>query len=144
MSFPFLSRDLFAELERLQRELLQGFEGGLNIRGARGGFPAVNVGSTPQSIEIYVYAPGLEPASIDVDLERGTLSISGERRSSLPQDGEKSVVHIGERFAGRFRRAVTLPDDIDPDSVAAQYRDGVLHVSVKRRAEALPRRIAVQ
>lgn len=144
MSFPFLSRELFADLERMQRELQQAFDGGPSIRGTRGGFPAVNLGSTPQSIEIYVYAPGLDPASIDVDLERGTLSISGERARPLPQDDGKSVVHIGERFAGRFRRAVALPDDIDPDSVTAQYRDGVLHVSVQRRAETLPRRIAVQ
>ncbi len=145
MAFSFLSRDMFGDLERLHRELQQAFEGGPSIRGAgRGGFPAVNVGSTPQSIELYAYVPGLEPSSIEVDLERGTLSISGERASALPSDGEKSVVHISERFSGRFRRAVSLPDDIDPESVSADYKNGVLHVCVKRRAEALPRRIAVQ
>jgi Molecular chaperone (small heat shock protein) len=145
MSFSFLSRDIFSDLERLHRELQQAFEGGPSIRGAgRGGFPAVNVGSTPQSIELYVYAPGLDPAAIEVNLERGTLTISGERAASVPADGDKAVIHINERFAGRFRRAVGLPDDIDPEGVSADYRDGVLHVSVKRRAEALPRRIAVQ
>lgn len=144
MAFSFLSRDMFADLERLHRELQQAFEGGPSIRGATlGGFPALNVGSTPQSIELYAYVPGLEPGSIEVDLERGTLSIAGERASSLPQD-DKSVVHINQRFAGRFRRAVSLPDDIDPDGVSADYRNGVLHVSVKRRAEAMPRRISVQ
>lgn len=144
MAFSFLSRDMFADLERLHRELQQAFEGGPSIRGATlGGFPALNVGSTPQSIELYAYVPGLEPDSIEVDLERGTLSIAGERASSLPQD-DKSVVHINQRFAGRFRRAVSLPDDIDPDGVSADYRNGVLHVSVKRRAEAMPRRISVQ
>lgn len=145
MAFSFLSRDMFSDLERLHRELQQAFEGGPSIRGAApGGFPAVNVGSTPQSIELYAYVPGLEPDSIQVDLERGTLSIAGERASSLPQNGEKSVVHINQRFAGRFRRAVSLPEDIDPDGVSADYRNGVLHVSVKRRAEAQPRRISVQ
>jgi len=145
MSFSFLSRDVFSDLERLHRELQQAFEGGPSIRGAgRGGFPAVNVGSTPQSIELYVYAPGLDPAAIEVNLERGTLTISGERAASVPAAGDKAVIHINERFAGRFRRAVGLPDDIDPEGVSADYRDGVLHVSVQRRAEALPRRIAVQ
>jgi HSP20 family protein len=145
MAFSFLSRDMFSDLERLHRELQQAFEGGPSIRGATlGGFPAVNVGSTPQSIEIYAYVPGLEPDSIEVDLERGTLSIAGERATSLPQNDAKSVVHINQRFAGRFRRAVSLPEDIDPDGVSADYRNGVLHVSVKRRAEALPRRISVQ
>ena len=53
-------------------------------------------------------------------------------------------VHIRERFSGRFRRVVSLPDDIDPGSVNANYRDGVLHVSIKRRQAAQPRRINVQ
>jgi len=145
MSFSFLSRDVFSDLDRLHRELQQAFEGGPSIRGAgRGGFPAVNIGSTPQSIELYVYAPGLDPAAIEVNLERGTLTISGERAAAVPPKGDRAVVHINERFAGRFRRAVSLPEDVDPDAVTANYRDGVLHISVARRAEAMPRRIAVQ
>lgn len=139
------SRDMFSDLERLRRELQQTFGDGPSIRGlARGGFPALNIGSTPQAIEIFAYAPGLDPASIEVNLERGTLTVAGERASALPEGDEKAVVHINERFAGRFRRAVSLPEGIDPDAVSADYRDGVLHVSVKRLAEAQPRRIAVQ
>jgi HSP20 family protein len=53
-------------------------------------------------------------------------------------------VHINERFAGRFRRVVSLTEDADPESVSAQYRDGVLHISVRRRESAQPRRITVQ
>ena len=53
-------------------------------------------------------------------------------------------MHINERFAGRFSRVVSLSDDLDPNAVSADYRDGVLHVSVKRRESAQPRRIAVQ
>ncbi|HEY4541418.1 MAG TPA: Hsp20/alpha crystallin family protein, partial [Noviherbaspirillum sp.] len=116
-----------------------------SIRGlGRGGFPALNIGNTPQSIELYAFAPGLDPQSIEVNLERGVLTISGERASEQPQD-EKVAVHINERFAGRFRRVISLPDDdINPSGVSAQYRDGVLHVSVKRRESAKPRRIAIQ
>lgn len=136
-------RDLFAELDRLQRELQQAGEFSPSIRGSgRGGFPALNVGGTPQSVEIYAFAPGVDPASIDVQLEKGVLTIAGERVRA-PRD-EKTAVHIDERFAGRFRRVVTLPDDIDPNAVAAKYRDGVLHVSIPRRAAAQPRRISIQ
>jgi HSP20 family protein len=53
-------------------------------------------------------------------------------------------VHINERFAGRFRRVVSLPEDIDPNAVTADYRDGVLHVSIKRRESTQPRRIPIQ
>lgn len=137
-------RDLFAELDRLQRELQQTAEVSPSIRGfGRGGFPALNVGGTPKSVEIYAFAPGLNPQSIDVSLERGVLSIAGERKSELPGRDEKSSVHIDERFVGRFRRVVSLPDDIDPNAVTAAYRNGVLRISVKRRESALPRRITI-
>ena len=101
-------------------------------------------GTTPGSVEVWAFAPGLEPSSIDVDLERGVLSLSGERKSLLPGDDAKTTLHQNERFTGRFRRVVSLPDDIDPNAVTANYRDGVLHVSIKRRESAQPRRIAVQ
>jgi HSP20 family protein len=53
-------------------------------------------------------------------------------------------VHIDERFDGRFRRVVTLPDDVDPNAVDAKYRDGVLRISIARKQSAQPRRITVQ
>lgn len=151
----FFPRDLFAELDRLQREVQQGLDLSPTIRGVgRGGFPALNVGGTPRSVEIYAFAPGIEPDSLDIQLDRGVLSIAGERRSALPsaesaggsaaeRDG-KSNVHIAERFHGRFRRVITLPEDADPEQVEARYSDGVLQISVARRAAAQPRRIAVQ
>ena len=138
-------RDLFAEMDRLQREVQQAFDLSPSIRGlGRGGFPAMNVGSTPGSVEVYAFAPGLDPASLDVQIEKGVLTLAGERKSDLPGRDEKATVHIDERFSGRFRRVVTLPDDIDPNAVEARYRDGVLHVSLKRVEAARPRRIDIQ
>jgi HSP20 family protein len=138
-------RDLFAELDRLQREMQQSFSLSPSIRGfGRGGYPALNAGGTPQSVEIYAFAPGLDPATIELNLDRGVLTIDGERKSSLPAGDDKTALHINERFSGRFRRVVSLPDDADPSAVTAAYRDGVLHVSVKRRESAQPRRINVQ
>lgn len=138
-------RDLFAELDRLQREIQQAAEYSPSIRGlSRGGFPALNVGTTPRSVEIYAFAPGMDPAAIEVQLEKGVLTISGERKTALPGKDEKKTVHIDERFADRFRRVVTLPDDIDANAVKAKYRDGVLHISIQRREAAQPRRITIQ
>ena len=138
-------RDAFAELERLQREMQQAFDISPSIRGlARGGYPAMNVGSTEKSVEVYAFAPGVEPDAIEVNLEKGVLTISGERKPDNGSRDEKSTVHIDERFAGRFRRVVTLPDDIDPDSIEAKFRNGVLHVSIPRRESARPRRISIQ
>ncbi|OGB25820.1 MAG: heat-shock protein Hsp20 [Burkholderiales bacterium RIFCSPLOWO2_02_FULL_57_36] len=144
MQRSMFSRDIFSEMDRLQRELQQAFEFGPTIRGiGRGGFPALNIGSTAQSVELYAFVPGLNPDSIEVNLERGVLTIAGERPDDLSSQEENAAVHINERFAGSFRRVVSLPDDVDPDGVSANYREGVLHVSVKRREAVQPRRISV-
>ena len=137
-------RDVFAEFDRLQRDLGSLFDSSTQIRGlARGGYPALNVGITPTTVEVFAFAPGLDPASIDVNLDRGVLTIDGERKSGLPASDGKTTVHTNERFAGRFRRVVSLPDDIDPAAVEASYRDGVLRISIKRREAMQPRRIDV-
>ena len=140
------ARDVFAELDRLQREVQEAFDLSPSIRGiGRGGFPAINIGGTPQSVEIYAFAPGLDPATMEVKLDRGLLSIAGERPAELPSENDdRAAVHINERFSGRFRRVVSLPDDVDPDTVSADYRNGVLHIQVKRLESAEPRRITVQ
>jgi HSP20 family protein len=143
---PLFARDVLAELDRLQRDLGGILDPSPAIRGlGRGGYPALNVGGTAESVEVYAFAPGLDPASVAVDLERGVLTISGERPAAAPPAGDaKATVHMNERFSGRFRRVVSLPDDIDPSAVTAACRDGVVHVSIKRRSATQPRRIQVQ
>lgn len=140
-------RDLFAELDRLQREMQQAFDLSPTIRGfGRSGFPALNVGSTPQAVEVYAFAPGLDPAALEINVDQGVLTISGERKSPLPEEstnGKQPVVHINERFAGQFTRVLTLPDEVDPDAVKANYRDGIVQITIPRRASAQPRRITV-
>jgi HSP20 family protein len=123
----------------------QNLEMSPSIRGiSRSGFPAINVGSTPKSVEIYAFAPGVEPASIDVHLEKGVLTIIGERPSLPPPADVQTTTHIDERFSGRFRRVVSLPDDIDPNAVRAKYRDGVLQISIQRLEATQPRRITIE
>lgn len=137
--------DILAELSRVHNQAQRLFGQIPSIRGAgRSSYPALNVGSTPESVEIYAFAPGMDPAKIEVNVERGVLAISGVRNAALPAENAQAAVHINERFAGSFSRAVSLPDDLDPDQVAAKYSDGVLHVSIKRHASSQPRRVPVQ
>jgi HSP20 family protein len=137
-------RDLFAEMDRLQRQMQQAFEYSPSIRGfAHGRFPALNVAGTADSAEVYAFAPGLDPKSIQLQVERGVLSISGERAGVVPGGEAGASVHMNERFTGRFHRVVTLADDLDPNDARATYRDGVLHVSIRRRESAKPRRINI-
>ena len=142
----------FGDFERLRRELDDAFDtGGLpaSIRSvAPGAFPAINVGNTAQSLEVYAFAPGIDASKVEVTVDRGVLAIAGERPSDLPaadsKTGAKPSVFSRERTSGTFRRAISLPDDADPAQVSASYRDGVLHVSVARRQAAQPTRITVQ
>ncbi|MFP5419267.1 MAG: Hsp20/alpha crystallin family protein [Gammaproteobacteria bacterium] len=139
-------RDLFAELDRLQRDLQQSVDLSPSIRGlSRHGFPAINVGGTPRSVELFAFAPGVDPATLDVQVEKGVLTIAGERKPAdvEMEPAERATVHIDERFEGAFRRVVSLPDDIDAQAISARYRDGVLHVSIPRREAAQPQRIQI-
>ncbi|RZL11039.1 MAG: Hsp20/alpha crystallin family protein [Rubrivivax sp.] len=150
LSFP---ASVFSDFDRLRRDLDDVFGLASAPSGIRsvapGTYPAINVGHTPTSVEIYAFAPGVDAAQVDVSLDRGVLTISGERPSTTPeardgQEADKVSVYSRERVSGRFKRAVSLPDDVDPDRVQATYRDGVLHISVARREAAQPRRIAIQ
>jgi HSP20 family protein len=139
---------LFGQFDRLRRELDDVFGvSGLpsSIRSvAPGTVPAINVGRTSTSVEIYAFVPGLDASKIEVTLDRGVLRIAGERASGIPTDDPKVNVYTRERGAGSFTRAISLPDDVDPAHVKASYRDGVLQVSVARRESAQPKRITVQ
>jgi HSP20 family protein len=139
------SADLFAELNRMQSLLDQVFPTpGSSIRSMAGAaFPVLNIGATPTSVEVQALAPGLDPAKLEITVDRGLLVIAGERKSELPQEGERASVYANERFTGPFRRVVSLPEDADPARVDANYRDGVLRISVAKRESSLPRRIEV-
>ena len=140
------SADLFAELNRFQSFLDQAFgdAGRSSIRGPSGAaFPVLNVGTTADTVEVQALAPGLDPASLELSVDRGLLVIAGERKSQLPQDGERTTVHARERFAGRFRRVISLPEDADPARVDALYRDGLLRVTIAKRESSKPRHIQV-
>ena len=138
--------DVFSELNRLQDALEQVFRPAerSSIRGLRGaGFPVINVGTTPESIEVMALAPGLDPGALQLTVDRGLLIMAGERKSAVPEPGEATSLYAQERFSGPFRRVVSLPEDADPAKVDASYRDGILRVTVAKRESSKPRRIEV-
>ena len=148
--YPSLTRfpgDVFADLDSLQRQVEQLF--GLrswpsSIRAAgRGAFPALNVGVTADTVEIYAFAPGIDPAKLDLTIDKGLLTITGERASDLPPASEKPNVYADERFSGSFRRVISLPEDVDATRVEATYRDGILRIAVPKLEKSKPRRIEV-
>jgi HSP20 family protein len=139
------SGDIFAEF--VQQQLNQAFQSAnesSSIRAmARGVFPAINVGTTPETIEIVAFAPGIDPNAVQVSIDRGLLLVAGERKGVVPDGDERIGVYAQERATGYFRRVVSLPEDADPTRVNASYRDGLLRVSVGKRESSKPRQIKI-
>ena len=136
--------NLLDDFRRLEGELDQLFARGTlpaGIRAVRRGtFPPINVGATSERVDVYLFAAGLDPKSLELSIQQNLLVVAGNRR--VPID-EEADYYRQERFDGDFRRVVALPDDVDPDRVDAKYRDGVLQITVQRRDVARPRQITV-
>lgn len=139
--------DLFAELNRLQENFEQSFRpatGGGSIRALpRRTFPVINVGSTPEAIEVLALTPGVDPAELQITIDKGLLVIAGERKNDAPAAGENTAVYAQERFKGSFRRVISMPDDADPSRINATCRDGLLRITVPRREASKPRQVSV-
>ena len=149
--YPSLLRvpgDLFAEFDELQRQMerLLGPQGQTSsIRAVqRGSFPAVNIGLTPEAVEVFAFAPGIDASSLEVSVDKGLLTIAGKREAKTQEAGAKVTVYASERIHGEFRRVLSLPDDADPDKVDATYRNGIVHIHIQKREASKPRRITVQ
>jgi HSP20 family protein len=137
----------FADFDQLQEQFDQLFGGrdtNSSIRAVSraGAFPALNVGNHADALEIYAFAPGVDPKSVDVSVEKGLLAITGERVQASKRAEDRSV-YASERFAGRFRRVISLPEDADPTKVDASYRNGVLKIVVPKRESSKPRQIPI-
>ena len=124
----------------LQREMNRVFDGFFRGSGAAAptmapfgwtaGWPHVEVGETEQEVKVVAELPGLEEKDLEVTLHDGVLTLGGEKK------GESSGAVYSERWHGRFQRALQLGPDVDPDKVAASFRNGVLTITVAKRPEA--------
>lgn len=136
---------LFPEFVRLQQLLDEVSPVGIpGIRAMAGrSFPAVNVGSTADAVEVIVFAPGVDAKEIEITVDRGLLSLAGQRKSESQTRQEGTHTYAQERFTGQFRRVISLPEDADPAKVEAKFRDGILHIKVAKRESSKPRQITI-
>jgi len=103
--------------------------------------PALDVYEDKDNFVVHAELPGLKREDIEVSLQDGALIISGERK--VEEKRKEGEVHRQERFYGKFQRALTLPAPIAGDKVKAQYRDGVLTITLPKTEEARPKQIDV-
>ena len=103
--------------------------------------PLVDIVEEPERFVLYADIPGVDPQDIEVQMDRGLLTIKGERRPETT--GDKSRFSRIERLHGGFPRRFALPDSADPEGIQAHGYQGVLQVVIPKRPESKPRRIKV-
>jgi HSP20 family protein len=104
--------------------------------------PRTDVRETEKEIVLDLEIPGIEKKDIKVEVKNNTLTISGERCEE--ETGEGIDYYRRERRYGRFERSFGLPDTVDEDKVNAQYKNGILKVTLQKTEKALPKEIAVE
>lgn len=102
--------------------------------------PLVDIKEEPDRFVLYADIPGVDPSAIDVQMDKGLLTIKGERGSEFSDTERFSRV---ERQHGSFHRRFALPDSADPDGITATGYNGVLQIVIPKRPETTPRRIQV-
>jgi HSP20 family protein len=103
--------------------------------------PAFDVYENKDNFTVVAELPGMKKEDIEVSLHQDSLSISGERKSDTKS--EEAEVYRAERFFGRFQRTITLPTDVAGDKVKANYKDGILTITLPKTEEAKPKQIDV-
>jgi len=131
--------DGFQALRRLGNVLDEAFESGAITSAWH---PAVDIFEDKDAVKIVVELPGVKPEDVKLSLENNLLTIRGEKKQEAEERNER--VHRYERSYGSFERAFVLPSTVDGEKISAEYRDGVLTVTVPKAERARPREIPVR
>jgi HSP20 family protein len=103
--------------------------------------PAVDIFETENNIVLKAELPGVEPKDVEVRVEDNTLYLKGERK--FEKETKEENYHRIERSYGSFARSFALPNSIDAEKVAAEYKDGLLTLTLPKREEAKPKTIKI-
>jgi HSP20 family protein len=139
--------DAQSEVDRLFNEMLGGLGRGRGRQQGGGQLavwaPAVDVLTKDDDLVIRAELPGLKQDDVDITLQNGVLTISGEHK--VEEEQERANYHVRERRYGSFRRSMSLPEGTDESKVQARFEDGVLEVVVEGAAiEQAPKRIEIE
>jgi HSP20 family protein len=104
--------------------------------------PAMDLIETETDFVLKADLPGMSESDVNIELEDNVLTVSGERKSD--HEERKAGFYRVERSFGSFRRSLTLPEGVDPESVKATFDHGVLEVTVPKPAQQMPRKVQIQ
>ena len=105
---------------------------------------AMDVAETDQTFEIKMDLPGVDSNDVDIQIDNSTLTVRGHRSEEKEEKNKKKQFHRVERFSGSFSRSVMLPNSINEDETVAEFKDGVLRITVPKSDDAKPRKIAIK
>lgn len=147
-----IRRNPYGELTTLQDRLNQLFTQPFGPLWRAGGIdqgltastfvPAVDIYEDEHNIVLTAEVPGVEEKDLDISLENGVLTVSGERK--MENEERENNFHRIERTYGRFTRSFTLPPTVDENNVKAEFNNGVLKITVAKREEAKPKQIKIE
>ncbi|TCV97451.1 heat shock protein Hsp20 [Luteibacter rhizovicinus] len=103
--------------------------------------PRVDIREEAQRFLILADIPGVDPSDIEIQMDKGVLTIKGERKVATEADAGK--YSRAERAHGQFHRRFALPDSADADGITATGKHGVLEIVIPKKAETTPRRISI-
>jgi len=129
------------DLDRFMQNFFQDAFSNLPWAGGSWNMP-LDVEEGDKEISVRVEIPGVSPEELNLSINDNTLVIAGEKKES--EEKREGGYLFQERRFGSFRREVPLPAKVDPEDVHAEYKDGVLHVRLKKSQEAMPKRIEVK
>ena len=144
--------DVMREMSQMQRDIDEALRGlGLGRLfgpGSATGFalrdwPRINLREDADHIYVEALLPGVDPEKIDMNVLGNTLTLSGER-SAVESEKTGRTWHRRERSTGKFLRSIELPVEINPDKVKAEYKNGLLLVTLPKVEEAKPKRISIK
>ena len=103
--------------------------------------PPVDILEKDGNMLLRLEVPGIDEKDINLKLEGDVLTVQGERNN---EDPSGFTYHMTERHHGAFRRSFTLPDSVDPNSIQANYKNGVLTITIPQKPEVKPRSISIR
>jgi HSP20 family protein len=106
-------------------------------------YPLINLYEDKEAVYVEALAPGVDPSTMEINVQGNTLSIAGEKRR-VAGDVKPEAFHRSERATGKFVRHIQLPVEVDESKVQADYKHGLLNVTLPKAEKAKPKQITVQ